>query len=359
MARLTRESVKNSILYGGIDKDSFNIIKSEIVKDNRHIVFVFSALVGAMLEALFVVSHFVESLSNYSALYGACFFLCGVVFLIALKPGKNNPNLMTADMYLFCGVLFSIGIALGTVLSPLEVSAAFIALLLAVPQVFSDKPWRMYLMIVAAAVLFIVLARIYKSPDTAASDITNTLAFGIVSIVLYTYSVRSRIARYWLEYRTTYLAENDQLTGLKNRHSFQYALDTALNLNCRKIYCVYIDANGLHELNDTQGHEAGDRMLKSISDLMRSIFGKDVCYRVGGDEFIVLGTDREHAELEDLVKQFKAANSANGYCASAGICVAPNGEIDVEEIVKEAEKEMYADKAEFYRSSGHDRRRRR
>ena len=233
MARLTRESVKNSILYGGIDKESFNIVKSEIVKDNRHIVFVFSALVGAMLLALFVVSHFVESLSNYTALYGACFFMCGVVFLIALKPGKNNPNLMTADMYLFCCVLFSIGIALGTVLSPLEVSAAFIALLLAVPQVFSDKPWRMYLMIVAAAVLFIVLARIYKSPDTAASDITNTLAFGIVSIVLYTYSVRSRIARYWLEYRTTYLAENDQLTGLKNRHSFQNTLDTAYQCECR------------------------------------------------------------------------------------------------------------------------------
>ena len=51
--------------------------------------------------------------------------------------------------------------------------------------------------------------------------------------------------------------------------------------------CVYIDANGLHELNNERGHEAGDLMLRFVADSLMEQFPKGSLYRVGGDEFVV------------------------------------------------------------------------
>ena len=52
--------------------------------------------------------------------------------------------------------------------------------------------------------------------------------------------------------------------------------------------CVYIDANGLHELNNERGHEAGDLMLRFGAESLMEQFPKGSLYRVGGDEFVVL-----------------------------------------------------------------------
>ena len=51
--------------------------------------------------------------------------------------------------------------------------------------------------------------------------------------------------------------------------------------------CVYIDANGLHELNNERGHEAGDLMLRFVADSLMEQFPRGSLYRVGGDEFVV------------------------------------------------------------------------
>ena len=59
------------------------------------------------------------------------------------------------------------------------------------------------------------------------------------------------------------------------------------------VVCVYADANGLHELNNEQGHDAGDRMLQTVAREMQSRFGDAHTYRVGGDEFVAFVPDRE------------------------------------------------------------------
>ena len=61
----------------------------------------------------------------------------------------------------------------------------------------------------------------------------------------------------------------DVLTGLRNRFCYEHALEGVLDADAAPACCLYIDANGLHDLNNTLGHAAGDAMLVCIADALR------------------------------------------------------------------------------------------
>ena len=78
----------------------------------------------------------------------------------------------------------------------------------------------------------------------------------------------------------------DSLTGLLNRNYFERTIENLDKNEYRNVACVYIDANGLHNINNRFGHEAGDNMIKAVAQALQSKFGSDKTYRIGGDEFV-------------------------------------------------------------------------
>ena len=150
--------------------------------------------------------------------------------------------------------------------------------------------------------------------------------------------------------------EQDALTGLYNRNRYEQDLPRVASA-CRKgLCCVYIDANGLHELNNTQGHEAGDDMLRSIAREIGSRFGLRHAYRVGGDEFIIFAVDEAEAQVIHHCRAMTAALEREGCHISAGVAWRAAPVEDLEPLVKEAEGRMYAAKNEYYQAPEHDRR---
>ena len=121
---------------------------------------------------------------------------------------------------------------------------------------------------------------------------------------------------------------------------------------------MYIDANGLHELNDTKGHEEGDRMLKAVASAVIRCFGQENTYRIGGDEFVVLCTDRPKGEIEDCIRSIVDQVTDAGYSVSVGMALHARDESNMRLLVKEAETCMYREKQRYYAQSEHDRRRR-
>ena len=88
------------------------------------------------------------------------------------------------------------------------------------------------------------------------------------------------------------LAEKDALTGLLNRHKFEESMEQYENRKDIKINLVSGDANNLKLMNDIFGHEAGDKMLYSIAEKMKSMASDEwIVARCGGDEFRVLIPD--------------------------------------------------------------------
>ena len=143
--------------------------------------------------------------------------------------------------------------------------------------------------------------------------------------------------------------ERDALTGLYNRNRYEMDLLTYPDRYEHSLACVYIDVNGLHELNNSSGHEAGDNMLKTVAAQIRKMFGEQYTYRIGGDEFLAYVTDRQDPAVRKCVKDFVSIVGSAGYSVAVGVATESAGDIDVGALCRKAEKRMYLDKEEHYR----------
>ncbi|GGR14069.1 sensor domain-containing diguanylate cyclase [Deinococcus ruber] len=156
--------------------------------------------------------------------------------------------------------------------------------------------------------------------------------------------------------RLTYLhqveaaANRDSLTDVGNRRAFDAALST-LDASGAEFTAVMLDLDGLKEINDSQGHERGDRLLTLFAAaLAREFRASDGVYRLGGDEFAVLlsagNTLPEREIFERIHRAVQILNSENftQVDASVGVASRRAGAVPAAQIVKRADERMYAQK---------------
>lgn len=142
------------------------------------------------------------------------------------------------------------------------------------------------------------------------------------------------------------MGTTDALTNLWNRNAYEQKMKQLETDHPDCITCVYADANGLHELNNSQGHAAGDRMLQCVANALKDTFEHGSVFRIGGDEFLVF-TDMKEEEASRQAVLAKQIVQSSGYhvsigTASGGSAISPIA------IVKTAEKRMYEDKRLYY-----------
>ncbi len=156
-------------------------------------------------------------------------------------------------------------------------------------------------------------------------------------------------------------ATRDPLTGLLNRGAMMECLDELLNgerPNSEELDVFFADLNNFKALNDTEGHQAGDEVLKSVAAALRSgIRRGDLAARVGGDEFVVAMRTRR-GSLERLTTRLRqrvesVIEPSTGVGVAIGAISVRDGETP-SQVLERADMAMYADKR---RRSGRDRRR--
>ncbi len=150
------------------------------------------------------------------------------------------------------------------------------------------------------------------------------------------------------------LTKKDALTGLLNRQAY-YAFVRENNKDITAF--VSIDMNGLKAINDKQGHLAGDEALTTLSlCFTKAVTSKQFIYRIGGDEFIIVCRKTSEDELMTMIENIKDNVAETKYACSIGYCYAPNNSKPLEQMVKESDEMMYADKAAYYSANGNNRR---
>ncbi len=142
----------------------------------------------------------------------------------------------------------------------------------------------------------------------------------------------------------------DYLTGVKNRNSYESESYSLLLKAKSTLWCVFADVNGLHQINNTKGHKAGDRMLCFVANAIKRIYGGESIYRIGGDEFLVFCFDESEEEMDKKQARLKEELSANGYFVSIGKehISADTTSVDIEKLVARAESKMYEEKRRYY-----------
>lgn len=152
---------------------------------------------------------------------------------------------------------------------------------------------------------------------------------------------------------TRKLAYTDSLTGVKNKRAFTEAQEEIQNaLNCGLITefgIIVCDLNGLKEINDTQGHDFGDKYIKSASQIICNSFKHSPVYRIGGDEFVIFLRGQDYQNRDTLVNTFDNIMYENllknEIVIASGLDIYHADKQDTFQIVFErADKKMYARK---------------
>ena len=146
------------------------------------------------------------------------------------------------------------------------------------------------------------------------------------------------------------VTKKDPLTGLLNRQAY-YA---DISNDPEEISAlISIDMNGLKTINDTEGHKAGDVAISTIAGcFLRAAKRKQLVYRVGGDEFVVVCRKVSEEEVIALTKRIHQQVDATKYSCSVGYSYSHDGKKSIDELLSESDANMYAEKQQYYKESG-------
>lgn len=152
----------------------------------------------------------------------------------------------------------------------------------------------------------------------------------------------------------SYKAHHDELTGLKNRSmvndDLEYALQHAKRSHS-KVAIYFIDLNKFKDINDTLGHDVGDEVLVKTSKLLtKTVRRRDNIYRLGGDEFLIIGQEiTQNSGVQRLSSKLLAQFSTPmmigtepmDISLSIGVAIYPDHAQQGEELIKYADIAMY------------------
>lgn len=153
--------------------------------------------------------------------------------------------------------------------------------------------------------------------------------------------------------KAVYDANHDGMTQTLNKRCYQNM--TPVFKNCDSICIIYFDVNNLKLMNDTLGHEKGDMVIKRAAEYIKAFTGQnDYCFRMGGDEFLMVMTNCSFRQIDEVIEKLESEapfilnrDSDPMKCAlSFGYSYA-KGEYSYEELLTEAEENMYTKKAEL------------
>lgn len=146
-------------------------------------------------------------------------------------------------------------------------------------------------------------------------------------------------------------AYRDPLTGTKSKLAFLDRLDEMNGAIAHgeqgPFSVIMCDVNGLKQVNDVQGHAAGDHLIREAAAKICRTFTHSPVYRVGGDEFAAISEGEDYEHIEELVAEFRAQSEHN--LASGGLVIACGlaifgDEGDFDAVFRKADANMYENK---------------
>ncbi|HZK71740.1 MAG TPA: GGDEF domain-containing protein [Clostridia bacterium] len=143
----------------------------------------------------------------------------------------------------------------------------------------------------------------------------------------------------------------DPLTGLHNRRFYEDEIGRLKTIQDEPIALIMADVNGLKETNDSLGHYEGDKILEKVGYIFKKACrAEEKIARIGGDEFVILMPRTSYVGAEELKKRIRrliANENKKGVVVSIsmGSAVKRDKSMNMEDVFKVAEEDMYRNKA--------------
>jgi diguanylate cyclase (GGDEF)-like protein len=160
------------------------------------------------------------------------------------------------------------------------------------------------------------------------------------------YFLASLLRRRDLQRRLECYSFYDQLTGFGNRHLMEEFIMKMQPENT--IGVVYCDVTGLKKVNDSMGHDAGDKLLLKACACLKEAFEGYSHFRIGGDEFLVLCAGITEEEMEKRTEKLREIAKENEVVIAVGMVWSPHCRNGIDRLLMEADERMYEDKRAYY-----------
>lgn len=149
-----------------------------------------------------------------------------------------------------------------------------------------------------------------------------------------------------LYHRFNKMSYRDLLTGAYNHNAI---IEQNMNASSWKsLGVVYCDINGLKETNDTQGHDAGNRLIQECYHILEQSLNTEWIYRVGGDEFVALYCNTEEEKIKKDIDVLRLNIMQSTCQISVGYAWSDQQPIDTEKVMNRADAMMYEEKEHYY-----------
>ena len=343
--------LKRVMLYGGLSDSEYTEVLPDIEEQNRQILLMASLLAVVLIGCMFVISLFVGEFTGATVVYGVGCLVSVLVWLLTCFVVPRRlvlTHLLTAvcvEVYLVYGIFVS-----GVVNTEFP-AVTFVVMVVFMSLLFIKRPVFLILQVFLSCAFYSVLICFTKSDSTIRLDLVNVLIFWLLACMWGSVSTCQRMRAAYVHKKLFEFNEVDQLTRLKNRNCYELNLGGYASMYRKRICCVYVDVNGLHQLNNSKGHEAGDEMLKFTADRVIRYFGFEHAYRVGGDEYVVFVLDTATETVSGYVADMIAEVEEAGYSLSVGISHT-DGVCKIKDLVREAESKMFRAKDAYYKRVG-------
>ncbi len=272
---------------------------------------------------LFALSLFLGFMFPFRKLYVTAGALDLLLYVLVRRTPKEDGRRNLILVYAFLSMVLGFSVVLGTYSRRSELAVAYNMLVTSLPMLFLDRPARMSAFIAGFTAFFCGMSFLFDKPDVMPHDIGNAIIISTISIMVNTYMIHTKAQKLVYERALYHQSEWDVLTGLRNRNSYEKRLKELPEKIQTGLAVVYADANGLHELNNDHGHDAGDQDRNE--------------------------TNRKLHAAQEAIR-------AQGWEIAAGVAYSEKEGLDVNALIRMAEHRMYQQKKAYYSETGHDRR---
>ena len=245
------QKLKAILLYANATPKEWASIKPELHRSNRTRLTVFSAVAAVFLLVMVLLTLPLPQ-------YDSANYLLPLVFCLTMLAGArlagSRPVLLDHLVVIFIAMLYSFSINVSTLSNPTQTAGTFLAFMLTIPLLMILRPIENIGLIVLFEAVFSAMVLLVKeNPAIRYTDIANGVIFAAISMIISTYMTCIAVENFVIKDRMTHLASFDQLTRLQNRNAYELSLPGYPARAAASLSCVYLDANGLHELNNQKG----------------------------------------------------------------------------------------------------------
>ena len=338
--------VKNVFLYGGLEKEQIDHIKEDITNQNFHTI---RGLMHIEMVYTLIIILFHRHMMFFNQDFIFPYIIAFLVYLILFLLSEQFRDTFEHSVFYtyICVIIINIDGIILALMHPTLPAIGLAVVYTTLPLLLTDRPIRLYTTMYLCALIYIVLLLTGNNSQTGFTDFWNIITYTLMVTPISMMVQLRRFRFLYHRYEMSEMEKKDIMTDVYNRNYYEqicHELDPFTSV-------IFIDANGLHELNNSKGHKQGDKMLITIAQRLKQTFGDTSTFRIGGDEFVCFSKESKEKILENMT-QINHDLKLHNYYISYGVGCDKN----IKVAIQTAEHHMYDQKKQFYAQSGHNRR---